>query len=179
VKGDPPTPIIKQHFSKAWFIDASNEAQKNRDKDARRREILFSVCFAESYLFEWTRDELLAGSEKDLNRYFPPGKKRGVKEKWKDVPKQLQSESRIDGVPPLNDSFWKDFCDLVDLRDGLVHARASRPLVPGSATNETPVPSVNALVEMEAGWPTKVVTNLVRSFHQHANKPIPTWLKSP
>lgn len=179
MKGQKPTAVLKQHFSKPWFLDASKEAQVERDKDARRREILFSVRFAETYLFEWVRDELLTASHKELRDYFPPGKNRGAKEKWKDVPKQLQSDRLIDSVPALSGKFWNDFCDLIDLRDGLIHARASRPSMPGLAANEGPVPSVNQLVEMEAGWPTTVVVSLVECFHHYTNKPIPTWLKRP
>jgi hypothetical protein len=179
VQGHPPKAVIKQHFSEAWYRDACRETLSSRDKDARRREILFAVCFAETYLFEWVRDDLLTGGHKDLTEYFPTIKKRGVREKWKSVPKQLQSDNVIDSVPDLSGSFWKEFCDLVDLRDGLVHARASRPSISGQEPNEEPWPSENLLVEMEAGWPTKVVFNLVECFHNHANKPIPTWLKKP
>jgi hypothetical protein len=44
-------------FASSWFRDALVEAQRSKgDIDARRRGILFAVCFVESYLLEWTRD---------------------------------------------------------------------------------------------------------------------------
>ena len=54
------TSTIWQAYSWArdWFDDAFNETRVS-DHRSRRREILFSVCFAESYLFEWVRDEVL------------------------------------------------------------------------------------------------------------------------
>ena len=42
-------------WASRWFADASREAHIGPDVDARRREIVFAVCFVESYLFEWTR----------------------------------------------------------------------------------------------------------------------------
>ena len=79
---------IITHWAKAWFADALDEAKKTQDPQARRREILFAVCFAESYLFEWVRDVVLAGKDpEDLNRYFPPVPRRWrrLPEKWKKV----------------------------------------------------------------------------------------------
>ena len=47
-------------FARAWFSDALEEAGVVNDSDARRREIVFAVCFAESYLLEWVRDVVLS-----------------------------------------------------------------------------------------------------------------------
>ena len=56
------TPTIWQAYSWArdWFDDASIQTRLS-DHRSWRREILFSVCFAESYLFEWVRDDVLKG----------------------------------------------------------------------------------------------------------------------
>jgi len=179
MKGQTPTTVQKQHFSKPWFLDAVKEAQVERDKDARRREILFSVCFAECYLVEWVRDEILAGRIEEFTNYFPPDRTRNVREKWKDVPKELRANNEIVGVPELNAAFWSDFCYLVDLRDGLVHAHASRPSLSNQDKDERPMPDLDELSKMEAGWPTKVVVALVKCFHLYAKKPIPDWLQLP
>src|SRR5919112_3743691 len=67
-------------FAPEWFEDALNEAKRGADHNARRREIVFAVCCAESYLFEWVRDEIIGKSNmerlmKYLNKYFPPKRK--------------------------------------------------------------------------------------------------------
>src|SRR5437016_1725000 len=76
-------------FAPEWFNDALNEARTGLDHKSRRREIIFSVCAAESYLFEWVRDEVLNRNFSELKSYFLPGKRRGITEKWKEIPKQL------------------------------------------------------------------------------------------
>src|SRR5437763_1505475 len=60
-------------FAPEWFEDALHEARTGQEHHARRREIVFAVCFAESYLLEWVRDEVLKGDFPRLNRYFVPG----------------------------------------------------------------------------------------------------------
>ena len=68
-------PTIWQTYSFApeWFADALHEAGQTGNHHARRREIIFAVCFAESYLVEWVRDEVLNRDFNLLNQYFPPG----------------------------------------------------------------------------------------------------------
>ena len=56
-------------FASKWFGDAHREAALEGG-DARRREILLAVCFVESYLLEWTRDEALRRDYRALSRYF-------------------------------------------------------------------------------------------------------------
>ena len=67
-------------YAPAWFQDAQRESALP-GIDARRREILFAVCFVESYLLEWTRDEPLKREFKALDDYLPPGDKRGIIER--------------------------------------------------------------------------------------------------
>ena len=47
----PPRISVTASFAQDWFIDALNEARNGIDYNAKRREILFSVCVAESYFF--------------------------------------------------------------------------------------------------------------------------------
>jgi hypothetical protein len=52
--------IVKvTRFAPDWLRDARSEAMLLEDIDSRRREIVFAVCFIESYLFEWVRDDVL------------------------------------------------------------------------------------------------------------------------
>src|SRR5262245_61990872 len=71
-----------------WFEDGKREAAIH-GPDARRREILFAVRFAESYLLEWVRDEVVKRQFAALAEYFPPDDQRGVIDRWKEVPKLL------------------------------------------------------------------------------------------
>lgn len=62
-------------YAEAWFKDAV-EASIQPGPHARRREIVFSVCFVESYLFEWVCDEVIKGKKgkrNALEQYFRPG----------------------------------------------------------------------------------------------------------
>jgi len=132
-------------FAPEWFEDALHEAKTGTNHNARRREIVFAVLCAESYLFEWVRDEVLDGRrdfEKlviHLNKYFPPGSREGVRDKWKDVPKKLKNDNFIPAVPDLSQPYWRAFRRLVDLRNGLVHARASRPETAQQPQKEKPL----------------------------------------
>ena len=72
-------PTVWQSFSfvPEWFADAKAEAGLS-GHEHRRREILFAVCAAESYMFEWTRDTALNHDFSNVATYFPPDSKRGV-----------------------------------------------------------------------------------------------------
>jgi rubredoxin len=63
---------LSYSFAPEWFADALHEARAGGDHHARRREILFSVCCAESYILEWVRDQVLNRQFDRLNKYFHP-----------------------------------------------------------------------------------------------------------
>ncbi|CAN5742002.1 hypothetical protein BH24CHL4_BH24CHL4_21430 [soil metagenome] len=74
------------------------ENSANTDIHRRRREILFAVCCAESYIYEWTIDTLGSSSEgwrlrAEIDEYFdlePKGRRfPSLIEQWKDIPKRL------------------------------------------------------------------------------------------
>jgi len=71
--------MMSAHLAQSWFADALRETKTGGDAHARRREIVFAVCFAETYLFEWVRDEVVRGDVQKLNKYFKPGKHRGLR----------------------------------------------------------------------------------------------------
>jgi len=182
--GSAISPIVTAWFTYSfapeWFADALREAQTGQDHHARRREIVFAVCCAESCLLEWVRDEVLKRDFQGLNRYFVPGKWQSVVDKWKDIPKQLCDDGLIPAIPNLGETYWEDWRKLVNYRNGLVHARASRP-ESGSQGNEksNPLPTKSDLDRLSAGWAVQVVVTLVRRLHDAVGTSPPTWLVDP
>lgn len=73
---DPPIVWLSAHFALYWYQDAWAEAKNTGDTQFRRREILFSLAAAESYLLEWVRDEVLNRDFQKLDHYFPPEERR-------------------------------------------------------------------------------------------------------
>lgn len=161
-------------FAPQWFADAQVEA-KNGGFDARRREIIFSVAAAESYLLEWVRDDVLKQKYDEIIDYFPARKRRGIKEKWKDIPKELLKKKKIKSSPDLGGETWADFCTLVKFRNGLLHASASRP---ESKDGSGPSPSSSQRNELSAGWAVKVVRDLILDLNDAAGTTPPDWLNS-
>jgi len=175
-----PTVWLTYSFAPEWFHDALREAQTGHDHDSRRREILFAVCFAESYLFECVRDEVLKRDYDGLLEYFPvPHKGRGVRRRWKEVLKQLLENGKIREAPDLGGRHEQEWKRLVDYRDGLVHARASRPQTTARPNERMPVPSKTDLDRLAAGWALRIVIDRVRRLHEAVNTPVPEWLVDP
>lgn len=163
-------------FAPEWFNDALNEARTGQDHHSRRREILFAVCAAESYVFEWVRDEVLRRDFDKLRKYFPPGKRRSVKKKWKKIPKELYEERQISNEPNWGGTEWRNFLKLVRYRDGLVHARASRPETSSLSPDEEPLPSKTDLDRMPLGWAVQRIVTLIRHLHGAVGTSAPDWL---
>jgi len=165
-------------YAAFWFKDALHEAKLD-DPDARRREIVFAVCVAESYLFEWVQGKVLCYDFSQINRYFPPRKHRNVTERWKEVLSELFNDGKIKAVPDWSKPFWSDFSKLTTMRNGLVHGGASRAETTQQSRDEKPYPSIGDLRTMDAGWPTRVVVSLVKELHNTVGTPPPTWLVDP
>ena len=145
---------------------------------ARRREILFAVCAAESYIFEWVRDTALNRDFTALAAYFPTDAKRGVKEKFRELPKALFKDQRIRSPLDCGGAEFADFQQLVELRDGLVHASASRPETSGQRPQERPIPSKDDLDALAPGWAVSVVFILLNKLHRDTDTPRPNWLQA-
>jgi hypothetical protein len=162
-------------FAPSWFEDAKREATC-AGRDARRREILFAVCFAESYLLEWVRDSVL--KRRGLEDYFSSGgrRRRGVIEKWREIPKLLKANNKIREHIDYQSTVWTDFTTLTNYRDGLVHARASLPHTHGTPKKAMPEPSLEVLNNMPAGEPTRVVVALVRALHVSVGMAPPAYI---
>ncbi len=166
-------------FAPEWFADALDEARTGQDHNSRRREILFSVCFVESYLFEWVRDDILNRQFDKLTNYIPYGDRRGILKRWNEVLKNLRNDGLISAVPDFSDSHWQDFRTLVDYRNGLVHAEASRPEKHPQSEKEKPLPSKDVLSQLTAGWGVRIVAELVRRLHAAVGTATPRWLMDP
>lgn len=171
-----PAIWLTSDFAPLWFTDAVSEARKSSDPHARRREILFAVAAAESYLLEWVRDEVLQRDFHALDRYFPPGERRSITDKWKDISKQLHADGLIRSTPNLGGSTWQNFRTLVEFRNGLIHARASRPETTGLPEERMPLPTVTQLHSLHPGWAVQVVIQLIAELNSAAGTRLPTWL---
>jgi hypothetical protein len=175
---NPVTPWQNYRYAPDWHADAQKEAQNKKDHNARRREIVFSVSLAESYIVEWVMIEVFDRQFGRLAEIFPKGKKMNVKEKWKTIPKQLMDEGLIPGVPETGDSHGDDWHRLITYRDGLVHASASRPSTAELPENaEGPSPSKPELDALDAGWALGVVEKRIRRLHEAAGTDPPDWLR--
>lgn len=170
-----PTLWSTYSFAPEWFRDALREAA-SLGHEARRREILFAVCAAESYIFEWVRDTVLNRDFGVLATYFPPDMRRGVTEKLRDIPKQLAKDGRLRASLDCGGHEWQDFRALVDFRDGLVHASASHPETTSLPRESRPITSKADLDSLPAGRAVAIVRTLLMKLHIDTNTSPPTWL---
>jgi hypothetical protein len=183
------TAWMTYNFAKDWYEDAAVEATRplaapmgdllREHRNAVRREIMFAVCAAESYLVEWVRDEGLKRDYGALNKYFPPGARRGVTEKWSDVPKALAKDGRLATVPHFNGRHATEWKDLIDYRNGLIHARTARPDTSRLPPDEKPVPDFYALNALDRGWACHVVAEHIEALHRASGTAAPAWLVRP
>ena len=168
----------KVSFAQPWLRDTVMES-KQEGPDHRRREIVFAVCFAESYLFEVVRDLVLFDDFRESIRYFPVGRKLGIKDRCKEVFAQLHDHHKIKSAMNWSEPFWPVFCRLVDMRDGLVHASISRPNNNNLPPKEKPIPSPEDFYRLSQGWALKAALDLVRAMHDAMRIDLPRWIADP
>ena len=173
VTGNSPTLWVTSNFAQDWYKDAVVESNRT-GLGARRREILFSVCCAESYIVEWTRD--LVGANRQLERYLPVDDKNSVLERWRTLPRSLHKNNLISQSPDWGTEIWRDFCLLYDYRNGLVHANVSRPYT-GDDPNSQPTPDVSKLKALAPKWALLTITKLIRHLHAAIKTDAPDWLR--
>ena len=126
------------------------------------------------------RDDVLYCNFVVLDRFFPPGERRSISDKWKEIPKALKAAGLINAVPNLGDgSAWGDFRRLVDFRNGLLDARSSRPKTAGRPDASLPLPFLEQLQQIKGGWPSQVVDRLIRDLHSSLDTSPPVWLLNP
>lgn len=167
------TPWMCANYAPYWYKDALAEANQS-GRDARRREIIFAVACAESYLFEWVRDEVLKRDYNALNTYF--NGKSGIKCRWKAVTKQLANDKRINISPDYTSKTWQDFINLVDYRDGLIHAVASLPQTDGHPNK--PKPSMEEIDSYAQKKAIDTIKNLILDLNDAAGISAPDWINS-
>ena len=68
---------------------------------------------------------------------------------------------------------------MTEMRNGLVHARASRPETAQQPQEEKPIPSKGDLDQLPPGWAIKVVIELIKNLHRSAETFPPSWLVEP
>ncbi len=158
-------------FAPDWLMDARAEARKN-GLSSRRREIVFAVCFLESYLYEWLRDNFLSRG-KGFRTYLPP-QFQGISERWKFVVKELYKEGLIHRAPDFGHEDWHKFTELVRYRNGFVHGLAS---VPEGDAAIPPVPLPGVLDAWRPGEAVSRAIQVVKHLHRTVEMPEPEWLE--
>lgn len=175
-----PTVWLSANLARLWFDDASREATTGNDENSMRREIVFSCCYLESYIFEWVRNMDIGC----VNNYFPaeprfrfkkdPRYRRTPKKKWKEVPKELFDAGKIACEPQLNLS---KLGTLIKYRDGFIHAAASRPSTDSQRPKEKPVPDSDELKRLKPGWALSIAIELVKKLHLDLGTKAPDYLQ--
>ena len=127
-------------FAELWFRDTVEES-KQEGADHRWKEIVFAVCFIESYLSELVRDQIFISELKATLRYFPVnGRQRGIVKRCRDVFTELHRERKLTKPMKWQSTIWSEFERLVTIRHGLVHASVSRPSSPSLPKDAKPTP---------------------------------------
>ena len=178
----PPILLRSHRFAPEWFEDALSEARGPTlaivpdNRNSKRREILFAVCCVEAYLIEWVYEDVLCEDSKKLLTYFPNIDRSGITERLKVVTKKLHEDGLLGTRPDFGGLV--DWTNLVNYRNGLVHANASRPetATPGEPA---PAPSLDDLDKMPKGWAVQVIIRVIRRLHSAAGTPPPAWLVKP
>jgi hypothetical protein len=160
-------------FAPEWFADAVREALGGPGLHARRREILFAVCFAEAYIVEWALHDVLGGDMHKFQMYFPHGRRRrSAIDKWREVPDELFRDGLIAKAPKRRAAYWQRFQELSEERDRLVHAVFSRP-------EESAAQFRAKLDHMPPGWAIRTAVNLVLNLHETLGTRVPEWIVLP
>lgn len=163
-----------QSLAPAWFEDAVEQSRLD-GVAARRREIAFSVAAAECFLFEVVRDRLMGSDRALLEELFPVGNYSNVREKWKNVAARLFERGVATRRHEFGDAAWSSFHRLVDFRNGLMHARASRPVTGDTPENAKPMPSPEEMQTLEPGWPSATAAKLIQEFSITLGVAKPEW----
>lgn len=171
-------PWTAETYAPKWFKDALQEASRN-EIDSRRREIVFALATAESYLLEWVRDDLLKRDFDRLSNFFPPRERSGVMDRFAKVLSDLHAAGLIHQEPSFMAPVWDRFRTLIDYRNGLLHANASRPHLRRKRSTSQPVqplPSSNQLKNYRPGCAVGVVMEVICELHSLSRTPVPSWL---
>ncbi|MBI1422104.1 MAG: hypothetical protein GC149_01475 [Gammaproteobacteria bacterium] len=171
--GYSSTLITGHAFAQYWFEDAYQESKGNTWHHIRR-EIIFSTTFLEAYLFEWAQSQL-TNDMVELLRLFPQEKNiPSLTNKWNKTITQI-FKLRALGEPPCSDI--EEFKQLIELRNNLLHARASRLSITNEVNISWPEPSAESLSKLQNGWALGVAIDMVCLLNSHAGTDIPNYIK--
>ena len=189
VTAHPVRITLSSHWAQHWYEDALNELRTGgvtNDLNSKRREIIFAVCFVESYLLEWARDHVFVGDMEikldKIKKYFYV--KKGLAEKWKKIVKAICKEELNIKPPNFNEDYWHEFIKLVDYRHGYVHARESIPYGTDPPDKDIfRMTSPGDTSKVKVGWATRTVFNLISKLHEVTDIKTgvnpPDWLRKP
>lgn len=173
-----PEVWITSNFAQEWLCDTCL-ASMQEGRRYRRIEIVSAVCFAESYLFEFVRDAVLQRNFRPLDKYFDPNRHQGVKDRFTTVLNALKKDNKITDLPDWNKPFWREFHQLVNLRDGLVHGAFSRPHRSDLRQRTMPKPTVDDFYKISPEWAMQVVISVCKELHCVTSHLIPEWVLDP
>lgn len=174
-----PTLSVGANYAEHWYADALAEVKDSADSNNKRREIVFSTCFLESYIYEWVRNY----GTHFVTKYFSETAKthdgdfyaKGLKNKWKYIPSEIAKELGLVQSLTLDLS---GLGELIKFRNGLVHAKASKFYNAFTEKSDQPVPSQEELEgSIKTGWAISVASKLVTSLHEKLNSDVPNYLK--
>ena len=122
-------------------------------------------------------ERLVAAS---AERMFPPTARfkddplfrATLKDKWRLVPHELYRVGVLDVRATLDLS---QLGSLVQLRNGLIHARASRPSTSGQSEAEKPRPALGELSALGHGWAIAIAKALVAELHEQLKSEAPPY----
>lgn len=175
--GTPTVAVwFEETLAPSWIEDALRVSVNSTPAAAKRREVIFAVAAAESFLVEWARDDVFKRDLKVCAAYFLAREQQPILERWKDIPGEFVEARLIPATQDLSTSkAWMSFRTLVATRNALVHGNYSRPRATAVIPGKTPPLSPQELDETQPGWAVKIVGQLARELCEAANTPIPTW----
>ena len=165
---------LSAKYSEKWLTDAIIESKKRESQDTIRREIVFSVCFVESYLVEWVCSLVELD---EVASYFPLREGEGTIDRWQSVTSKLQKGQIIATEPDFSQSdVWPEFRKLVKFRDGLVYAVACLSGIMEQTNKGASALSPDDLARVVPGWACGVGITFIKELHQASStSPLP-WI---
>ena len=170
-----PTIFVAENYAEDWYKDALAEVNDSANKNNKRREIVFAACFLETYLYEWVRNHGTNFLEKyfvkDIGGKYFAG---SLKDKWKYIPPDLAKKLVVTKDLKLDLS---GLGTLINLRNGFIHAKASKLYNSSTKKKDQPCPTQEKLENIKSGWAVAVAEKLVISLNEKMNSNAPSYLR--
>jgi hypothetical protein len=163
----PSTQLWTHRQMAQAFLDDARAASAGDDERAKRQEIIFSVCFSESFLVEWAMKALrndwgevarLLYPERTLSDGRRVDVLEGVNERWKNAPRRI-AENHPDalvGEANNDGQEYQEFKELVDYRNLLVHGGGALPERVNEDSQNPLSPNKNLIGDIPHGWAASV-----------------------